>query len=353
MRFSLPLVLQRLLPGLMVIGVLGAAAARPKEPILPTRWMLVYAGGPQRPKYTVDDYVHVITAVDSADHSVKWLGTGVLYLEVWATSGRAFATFADHPWANGSDWSTYLDTLFSHGSHLSRLDSAVALAERTVGSLGHPFPVAVMIPYPDTALDTLRFGGRVFHLLDVTERLALVHAWTDSVKARFSAGGFSHLTLYGMYWLQEKAAGGDRPFLPKAAAVVHQAKLRFLWIPYYWSNGHELWRKFGFDEAWYQPNYFFRLGVPALRLDSAMRQADSLGMGIELEFDPRLFTNTVYANRFSPYLMALWLHPELRRRSVAVYDGGGALLTLSRSRDARMRGIYQEFVDAVASSSGL
>src|SRR5690348_14497915 len=77
---------------------------------LPTRWILTYAGGPKRPKYTVDDYVHMISVVDTQGVPLGWLGTGVLYLEVWASSGRAFATWAEHPWANGSDWQTYLDT---------------------------------------------------------------------------------------------------------------------------------------------------------------------------------------------------------------------------------------------------
>jgi len=279
------------------------------------------------------------------------LCTGVLYLEVWAPSGRAFATFAAHPWAVGEDWSTYLDTLFQPGASLDRLDSAVSLVGGSIGGLGRAFPVTIMIPYPDPALDTLRFGGRTYQLTSAGSRLDVVRAWVDSVRDRFRDRRFRNLELHGMYWLQEKALGDDRAFLPEAASVVHRAGLKFLWIPYYLSTGHESWRTFGFDEAWYQPNYFFRLPATALRVDSAMQVAESLHMGVEVEFDPRLFRDSTYAHRLEPYIVSLWSHPALRRRSLAIYDGAGALLTLSRSRDPRLWDLYTSLVQAVIDTS--
>ena len=315
---------------------------------LPTRWILTYAGGPKRPKYTVDDYVHMISVVDTQGLPLSWLGTGVLYLEVWASSGRAFATWAEHPWANGSDWQTYLDTLFKSGANLTRLDSAVSAVSGRIGSLGSAFPVAVMIPYPDTAIDTLRFGGRLYHPGVPSDRLALVGAWVDSVTTRFRASHYRNLELTGIYWLQEQASHGDVSFLPQVAAAVHEHSLKFLWIPYYMSNGYWRWRELGFDEAWYQPNYFFQLRAGPLRADTAMHVADSLGMGIELEFDGRLISDGRYENRLLPYIIGLWMHPDLRARPVAIYDGAGALLDASRSRDARIHDAYEQLVDALA-----
>lgn len=327
-------------------GLVGQGGATP-----PTRWILVYAGGPKRPAYSVDDYVHLLAVVDTTGRPEAWLCTGVLYLEVWAPSGRAFATFAAHRWAVGEDWSTYLDTLFRPGGNLDRLDSALTLVSKMIGGRGQPVRVTIMVPYPDPRLDTLRFGGRTYRLTSVESRLSAVAAWVDSVRQRFHDGRFRGLQLYGMYWLEEKVVGDDRAFVPEAANVVHRAGLKFLWIPYYRSTGHELWRTFGFDEAWYQPNYFFRLPADALRVDSAMQAAEGLQMGAEIEFDPRLFTDSMYANRLVPYIMSLWSHPALRRRSLAIYDGAGALLTLSRSRDPRFWGLYRRLVQAVTDTA--
>jgi hypothetical protein len=327
-----------------LIAQTGAAPA--------TRWILVYAGGPHRPAYNVDDYVHLLAAVDTAGRPIEWLCTGAVYLEQWAPSGRAFATFDAHPWAVGEDWSTYLDTLFRPGANLSRLDSSVALVAKQAGGLGRPFPISVMIPYPDTALDTLRFGGRTYRLTTADGRVGLIHAWVDSVQARFHQGRYRNLDLHGMYWLQEKAAGADRAVLPAVSAVVHAAGLKFQWIPFYLAAGHESWRTFGFDEVWYQPNYFFHPSVPVLRVDSAMRAADSLHMGAELEFDRRLFTDSPYANRLLPYVVTLWMHPALRRRSIAIFDGAGTLLELSRTRDPRLWDLYTSFVQVVTDTAG-
>jgi len=319
-------------------------------PELPTRWILVYAGSPKHHAYSVDDFVRVITEVDTMGKPIRWLMTGALFLELYSSSGRAFATWAFHPPANGADWEAYLDSIFAPGAALARLDSAVGIAMTQVGPLGRGFPIAVMIPYPDVTVDTVRFQGVIYRVATPAGRLELVRVYVRAVRARFSAGAFGRLDLYGLYWLNEKVEGRDRDFLPSVASVVHDAGVKFLWIPYYMSPGFESWRTLGFDEAWYQPNYFFHPEVAAPRVDSAMRSAERLGMGIELELDTRLLTDPGYANRLAPYIAALGLHPALRDRSVAVYDGAGALIQLSRSGDARRQELYRSLASALNGS---
>ena len=240
--------------------------------------------------------------------------------------------------------------MFAPGAALARLDSAVGTAMTQVGPLGNPFPISVMIPYPDARVDPIRFEGATYPVATQKGRLDLVRAYVRAVRTRFSAGAFGHLDLYGLYWLNESVERQDGDFIPAAASVVHGGGLKFLWIPYYMGNGYDSWRTLGFDEAWYQPNYFFRPEVSPLRLDSAMRAAERLGMGIELELDQRLLTNGGYANRLTPYIVTLWLHPALRSRSIAVYDGAGALIQLSRSRDPRERDLYRSLANVLDGS---
>ena len=325
----------------------GALSTAGSGPQLPTRWILIYAGSPKHHAYSVDDFLHVITEGDTLGKPTRWLMTGALFLEIYSASGRAFATWAFHPPANGADWEAYLDSIFASGAALARLDSAVRIAITQIGPLGRPFPISVMIPYPDSTVDTVQFQGTSYRVATPTGRLNLIGAYVRAVRTRFGAGAFRHLVLYGLYWLNERVEAQDRGIIAATASVVHDAGLKFLWIPYYMANGYESWRALSFDEAWYQPNYFFHPEVARTRVDSAMRSAEQLGMGIELELDPRLFTNPDYANRLTPYIETLWLHPALRDGSVAVYDGAGALIQLSRSRDPRYQDLYHGLANAL------
>ena len=105
-----------------------------------------------------------------------------------------------------------------------------------------------------------------------------------------------------------------------------------------------MWRRMGFDEAWLQPNFFFHPEVPQTRFDSALATARTFSMGIELEFDRRMYQASPFADRLLPYLAALEVSPDMRARSIAIYEGAGALLQLARSRDEWNRALYHRLV---------
>jgi hypothetical protein len=93
-----------------------------------------------------------------------------------------------------------------------------------------------------------------------------------------------------------------------------------------------------------QPNFFFHPDVPVVRFDSAVTRARAAHMGLELEFDRRLFTDTLFRDRLTPYLATLEKAPDLRNRPIAIYEGGGALIQLARSADAHHRSLYRRLV---------
>lgn len=335
------------------LGSSPVAARTAAAQTLPPRWILVYAGGVGRPSYSVHDFVHMMTALDTSGTPAKWLMTGAMFLDIRAASGRGFATWAIKPRANGADWEAYVDSLLGANGVITRLDSAVGLAEASIGALGHPYPVVVMIPYPDPAEDSMIFQGVTYQPSRGGDRLSLVHAYVDDVRSEFSKRRYRHVTLQAFYWLNEAIpTAADRVFLPSLSAVIHKEGFQFYWIPYYRSPGSDRWRSLGFDQAWYQPNYFFHLDVGMLRVDSAMRTADSLGLGIELEFDGRLLTSPAFASRLTPYIATLRLHPDLLSRPIALYDGGGGLLELAVTKDPRIRSIYDSLVAVLTSDPG-
>jgi hypothetical protein len=315
----------------------------------PTRWVLVYAGSAKggHPAYKVDDFLHLLASTDSSGTPSTWLCSGIVFVHLYAASGRVFTTWIGGPAADGTDWSVYLDSLFSPGGALTRLDSAVESVERTAGVLTEKFPFSVMIPYPDPKSDSLRFAGKNYDLRSDGGRIAAAVAYIAAARERFAKAMLPRLRLDGFYWLLETMPPTDTAVVAGAARAVHAASLRLLWIPYYTSQGQERWRELGFDEAWLQPNYFFNRDVPATRLDSAANRATRMGMGLEIEFDGRLLSDPRFGDRLEPYLAELGLHPELKNHSLVIYEGGGALLMLARSTDpiARMR--YQALLRAL------
>ncbi len=114
----------------------------------PSRWVLIYTGGPNRPAYTVDDLVHLTAIVDTAGNPVGPLCDGAILLEFHAVSGRYYMPFPKGEPSLGSDWMLYLDSLMASAGPLTRLDSAVA-REISAKSTNRSISVAVMVPYPD------------------------------------------------------------------------------------------------------------------------------------------------------------------------------------------------------------
>ena len=226
--------------------------------------------------------------------------------------------------ADGQDWSAYLDSLFRPSGVLSRLDSAIALAQEARGPAPAPFGVTIMIPYAKRGSD----------------RAAAVQAYAGDVERRFAMAQLGNLRLDGFYWFCEDAPPRDVELITHTAAAVHARGLRFLWIPYYKAANWGRWRELGFDAAWLQPNYFFDPTIPSSRLDSAARQAEGREMGLEVEFDGRLWSDPRFADRLDPYLTTLDRHPGIKARGIAVYEGGGALLHLASSRAPRDRALY-------------
>jgi len=213
------------------------------------------------------------------------------------------------------------------------------------------FRVAVMIPYHPIGADTVWVGHAPFVLSEPDGRRRAVEAYIDNVAQRFAAARLHHLTFVGYYWLNEEIRAADSVLVKQTADAVHRRRFHFLWIPYYTAPGASSWRAFGFDYAWLQPNYFFHPEVPVVRLDTAVSRARAWNLGIELEFNPKMFDQWQFADRLEPYLTVLEGAPDLRAKSVAIYEGVGGLIRLARSNDAWHRALYDRLV-AVLRRSG-
>ena len=136
--------------------------------------------------------------------------------------------------------------------------------------------------------------------------------------------------------------------LPQVAEIVHAHGLRFFWIPYWLAPGAGDWARLGFDAAYQQPNHFFHPEIKDQRLDEACAFARRNQMGMEFECDDRVYkTPEVFRPRLYSYLRAFEAGGVREQAAMAYYEGGGVLLDLFNSSDARSRADYQAIADWV------
>jgi hypothetical protein len=204
-----------------------------------------------------------------------------------------------------------------------------------------------MIPYPEPKVDTLRLFGHTYDLSLPDDRVAAAGRFAREIASRFQAARFRHVVHDSFYWLHESIHGRDEQVVPRIAGRIHGMRFRFLWIPFFTAWGVDDWRRWGFDEAWLQPNFFFDPRIPQVRLDSAASRARSLGMGLEIEFDGRVYTQPQFYDRLGPYLSVLESNPDLRWSSIVIYEGGGALVELARRKALRYRTLYKRLADVL------
>ena len=336
--------------GITLIGLVlpGFTGAQGPVSARAARWILVYAGGPNRPAYSVDDFVHLIGVVDTTDRPAGWLCDGAIFLEPFAVSGRSYLRVPGRSPSEGVDWQVYLDSVFASRGPIARFDSAVELMSQVAGSLGRPYQFAIMIPYPDQKAGTIQFAGSAYDLTEMAGRKAAARTYVEEVLRRFNERSYHHITLSAFYWAEEGLVDiPDTILVQGVAAEVHRKGRKFLWIPAYRNQGVPFWRSMGFDEAWLQPNFFFHPEVAQIRLDSALAIARGLGMGIEVEFDRRMFNSPAFGDRLVPYIDALEAAPDFRGRPIAIYEGGGALIQLSYARDEWHRALYHRLVSVL------
>jgi Domain of unknown function (DUF4855) len=314
------------------------------DPSKSTDLMLVYQGGVQRPRWTVSRFEPYVSYKDPQTGREQWLFDGFLIIEFQDGRGHTYEQYSNLKHANRDQWAELVRRNFAENDGVPNLEKAVEAAAGRIGEPVRRRQVILTLPVPEPGQTNWGdMNGRALDFNNNADRLAACTWYLDLALQRWKDLAPKELDLAGFYWVAEQSASTTGLF-PDLAQAVHARGKEFFWIPSYHVNtplGE--WKSFGFDEAWLQPNFFFHPGLSPARLQNACDFARAHGMGLEIEFDPRMITDSsVYEPRFHTYLDAFAHYGVEDGAAMAWYEGGGALYRLAVSDNPRLRADYDE-----------
>lgn len=334
-----------------VVAAAGFFPLWQKHPPNAVDTVLIYQGDKSRLPWTPDQFAPYVSYHDPRDGREKWLFDGFLFIE-FHDQGRTFSQgegAGNWPPANKETWLDLLDKNFEPGHGLPALEQCVAETEKRLGPPLRRRQVILTLPEP--ILNFTNWGelnGRKLDFSALADRVAACEWYIGQALAKWRSLAPKHLVLAGFYFVPEHASPANRKLLPLVSQKIHKHGLRFFWIPYWRAAGAADWKALGFDLASQQPNYFFHPGLPASRLPAACTFARKHGMGLEMEFDDRLITQTkIFAPRFAAYLRAFAANGVKDSASMSYYEGGGTILRLAQSEDKTVHAYYDRIAQWV------
>ena len=310
----------------------------------PTDLMLIYQGGVQRPAWTTHRFAPYVTYQDLQTGKEQWLYDGFLFIEFQDGRGHTYEQYSALKHANQSQWAWLLQRNFANNDGIPNLERTVEAAVARIGEPVRRRQVILTLPVPEPGQTNWgELNGRTADFHNPADRLAACEWYMDMALQMWTNLAPKELDLAGFYWVAEQA-GSTTGIFPDLAQAVHARGKEFFWIPsYHVTTPIGDWKSFGFDEAYLQPNFFFHPELPATRLQHACNYAKAHDMGLEIEFDPRMITDSsVYEPRFHAYLDAFTQYGVEDGAAMAWYEGGGALYRLAVSDSSKLRADYDE-----------
>lgn len=251
-------------------------------------------------RWTARDYLPYVAYISEDGTPQDWMFDSILLAPQSSTpSGRGLVGDKAGAAANQEDWQWLLEETFLPGYQLDALQEAAHQAKQALGDPDYKVKVFLTLPYPspfqkafgdldgDGVAESFSWSdAKVGPEKALENRVAAVKWLLDEYLRRWQEKRYPDLELAGFWWHREailfEHSPNDDELIRRVAGLVHQAGLKFIWIPYYGAAGSYDWWEYGFDAAILQPNYMFS-DVGRERLEVTANIARTLGMGIEME----------------------------------------------------------------------
>ena len=304
---------------------------------------LIYQGGTHRIDWTKEQFEPYLTWTNPDTQKEEWLFDGFLFIEFKSNTGHMYAKGYGAKPSTKEDQIWFLNRIFEKGKAVYALDEALGEAIARLGQ--PPIPRRVVLTLPEPIIGTENWGeldGKEINFDRIDDRIAAVKWFTDQLMEQWDKAGFKNLQLAGFYWVAEEMGNSDQTIMKAIGEDIRSRGKRFYWIPWWNSPGSKVWQELGFDVAYQQPNYFFKLEVPDDRVQIACDFGKRHGMGMEMEWDLRILTDTEnFARRMTGYLDGFEEADVWKTAALAHYMSGHGMIALSQAKTPEIRALYE------------
>lgn len=291
----------------------------------------VYYGNKGRMEWNEEQLkTHVVHTY--ADGHTDWFFPGFLFLE-FRHGQRAFWYSDSWQPALREDWEWIIGRLLERGVGLDALDKCIEHQKQVLGEPPFRHKVMVVLPVPmNKHVEWGYVGRRKLTFPNASDRIAAIKWYVDTFLEEYYKQGYTNFDLDGFYWVEESALEcGD--IMAAGTAYVQSKGYRIYWSPFHCARGAKDWRNYGFDAAYFQPNYSLYVDKDLSMVENACTIAKSKGMGLVIEFNEKYFKNREgYGRTFDLMLDELDRFGALRDASFTYYLDNSALLRLSNSK---------------------
>lgn len=314
---------------------------------------LIYQGGVKRLDWNKEQIAPHVSWVNPETNKEEWLFDGFLFIEFRDFQGHIFATgYGDAP-APKHIWTWLLERVFEKNLAVDALNQVVGETISRVGEPKRKHKVVLTLPEPIYGFKGWgELNGKKLDFEIAEDRIAATKWFVDELIVRWEKENFKNLELAGFYWVAEETDEKVTPVIQQTAQYISEKGKEFYWIPWWNSPGSNKWADLGFNVAWQQPNHFFNTSVPDSRLSQACEFALARNMGMEIEWDEKLWTDSDnYIPRLQAYMNTFEHFKVADTVSMAHYMGWGGLYDFKREKEGndRLTKLYNRYCTMISS----
>lgn len=332
---------------ILMVGLLTQSYTT-KQDLTIRDMVLIYEGGAHRTVKWDKEHFAPYVSLENEDGSRDWLFDGFLFLEIHDGT-RGFASGYKSLAARKVEWKNLIDGYFREGNAIMALNDQISeVLQNTSTKNFSKRKIVITVPEPiPNQTDWGKIDGKALNFSKQEDRMIAIKWFIDYAIESFKRANPKNLDLAGFYWLAEEATN-SRDLVEHVAEYTNKNGRRLYWIPYFQSDGYNEWKELGFDQAFYQPNYFFSEERPISQIRKACDSALKYGMSMEMEFDERALAKNGWGYRMKDYIRVFDQYNVWDKMEVAYYQGGDAFYKLHHSDDPEDHALYMQLANIIA-----
>lgn len=336
------------LPLLLLAVGIKIQACTPKQDLAVRDMVLIYEGGAHRTIKWDKNHFAPYVSLENEEGTRDWLFDGFLFLEIY-DGDRGFASGYRDLAARKVEWKNLIDTYFREGNAIMALNDQISEVKKNSSSKKFTKrKVVITVPEPiPNQTDWGEIDGKPMNFSKKEDRIAACKWFVDYAVESFKNANPENLELAGFYWVAETATH-SRDLVEHVASYIKDSGHKFYWIPYFTADGFNEWEELGFDQAFYQPNYFFSEERPISQIEKACDDAIKYGLSMEMEFDDRALANRGWGYRMKDYIRVFDEYGVWDKKEMAYYQGGDTFYKLFHSENPEDNALYMQLANIIA-----